>query len=54
MESFDQGQKEKSLEQEVKDLKEEIHLLRVRIGSLEDEMKNVRERLRKMSFTPGL
>lgn len=51
---FDQEEKEKSLEQEVKNLQEDVQLLRMRVGSLEGEMEKIKERLRKMSFTPGL
>ncbi|MDH4220359.1 MAG: hypothetical protein OEY18_02110 [Candidatus Aminicenantes bacterium] len=51
---FDQEEKEKSLEQEVMDLQEDVHLLRIRVSSLEGEMEKIKEQLRKMSFTPGL
>jgi chaperonin cofactor prefoldin len=51
---FDQEEEEKSLEQKVKDLHEDVQLLRMRVGSLESEMERIKEQLRKMSFTPGL
>lgn len=51
---FDQEEKPKTLEQEVADLKEDIDLLRKRVVSLEDDMRIVKEQMRKMSFAPGL
>jgi FtsZ-binding cell division protein ZapB len=51
---FGQEEKPKNLEQEVADLKEDIDLLRKRVFSLEDEMRNVKEQLGKLLFAPGL
>ncbi len=51
---FDQKEKPKNLEHEVEDLKEDLDLLRRRVISLEDDMRSVKEKLRKTSFSPGL
>jgi hypothetical protein len=41
-------------EQESDNLKEDFELLRRRVIALEDDMRIVKEKLRKMSFSPGL
>jgi uncharacterized coiled-coil DUF342 family protein len=57
---FDQEEKPenreepKTIEEQVKDLKADLDYLRQRVSSLEDDVKGMKESLRKMSFTPGL
>jgi len=51
---FDEEEKPKTTEQQVAELKEDILFLTRRIIELEDEMKIVKDNLRKMSFSPGL
>jgi len=50
---FDQ-EEPKTLEEQVKDLKADVDYLRIRISSIEDEVKELKEAMRKISFTPGL
>ena len=47
-------EKPKTLDQEITELKDDIDLLRKRVATLENEMKIVKDKLRQMSFTPGL
>ena len=53
-ENIDLEEKPKNPEQELAVLKQDLDILRKRVVSLEDEMRRVKEQLRKMSFTPGL
>ncbi len=53
-ESIDLEEKPKNPEQELADLKQDLDILRKRVVSLEDEMRRVKEQLKKMSFAPGL
>ena len=47
-------EKPKTSEEDEADLKEELMLLRRRVIELEDDVRIVKEKLRKMSFSPGL
>lgn len=47
-------EKPKTFEEDDADLKEDLMLLRRRVIELEDDMRIVKEKLRKMSFSPGL
>lgn len=51
---FDEEEKPKTGDQEIANLKDDIDSLRKRIAILEDDMKVVKDQLRKMSFAPGL
>jgi tetrahydromethanopterin S-methyltransferase subunit A len=47
-------EKPKTSEQEDAEFKEDFMLLKRRVIELENEMKIVKEKLKRLSFTPGL